>query len=175
MVYSSDWTERWNNIVDSYNQETDRAAAILAASFLEEFLKVCIQSFLIDDSSVKKFKGYTSIEDLFKGYAPLSTFSARTHIAFALGLMSEQVNRDLYYIRKVRNHFSHHPSDASFEDQDVKNWCSNLSTAQPIVREGITFKESNPKKQYLSAIGISIVKVHNIRMEEEQRLIPYKE
>ena len=166
MEYSGKWSETWNSIVDSYRQESDRAAAILAAAFADEFLKECIQSFLIDDASIKK---------LFEGYSSLSSFSARIDVAYALGLMTQSVQRDLNLVRKVRNHFAHHPSDTSFDISPVRDYCSNLSTAQESVRDDITFKKATPRKQYLSAIGLAIVETHNIRVKKNKLTIPYAE
>ena len=61
----------YNDFVKMYNGESDRAAAILAGSFLEHFLANCLKECFIDDKDV---------DDLFDGFGPLSTFSQRISI-----------------------------------------------------------------------------------------------
>jgi hypothetical protein len=75
----------------------------------------------VDDAAVKK---------LFKGYAPLSSFSSRVDIAFALGFVPKILRDELSRIRKIRNHFAHHPDVTSFEVSPVKDWCGGLLSSE---------------------------------------------
>lgn len=46
-------------------------------------------------------------ERIFDGYGPLSTFSAKIDVAFALDLIDADVHRDLRTIKDIRNCFAH--------------------------------------------------------------------
>ncbi len=107
----------FHQIVESYKQESDRSAAILTASFLEEILEKAIRDFLIEDQFV---------DTLFKGHSPLSTFSAKIDSAYALGLITKDMKRDLDTIRKIRNYFAHNWNVVSFDDSPVSDFCRNL-------------------------------------------------
>jgi len=140
----------YNRVVKSFHSETDRAAAVLAASFTECFLEKLLRSCMRDDSL---------IDNLFTGYGPLSTFSARSDCAFAFGIIDKNMHRDLKFIRKIRNHFAHHPSDAVFDESPVKDFCCELSTAQGC---------DTPRIMYLIAVGLAIGGMHNIMVAKKK-------
>ncbi len=158
------WLKKYNKIVRLYKEESDRAAAVLAASFVDKCLIDGISSFLVDDPSV---------DELFERYGPLSTFSARIDIAFALGLITLQMKSDLTYIRKIRNHFAHHIDETSFNMAPAKDLCSNLSTAQGIPTEdGGVFKREQPRDQYIFAIAITLTYFDRIVSSQRRLVIP---
>jgi len=99
------------------NEETDRGAALIAAAMIDDLLGRCISSFLIE---------HVDVESLLEGFnAPLGTLSARVLAAFALGLLSESEYTECQILRKVRNAFAH-GIHVSFDDQKIKDLCSNL-------------------------------------------------
>src|SRR5437016_1659053 len=65
-----------------FQQETDRAAAVLGAAYLENRLEVLLREKFVD---VPKF-----VEELFHGQGGLSSFSAKISITYAIGLISKQ-------------------------------------------------------------------------------------
>ena len=66
---------------ESWRNETDRAAAIIAGAYLDDMLCVLLQRFLVDDPKiVHKILG-------LDGEGPLCSFSARIDIAFCLALI----------------------------------------------------------------------------------------
>lgn len=141
----------YNNIVESFHNESDRGAAVLAASFTECFLEKLLRSFMRDDSL---------IDELFIGYGPLSTFSARSNCAFAFKIIDENIHRDLKFIRKIRNHFAHHPNNAVFDESPVRDHCRELSTAQC---------DGTPRDMYLFAVGLAIGSMHNIMLMNKKK------
>lgn len=158
------WEYRYNNFVDVYEKETDRAAAVLAGSYLETFLGGHIKSFLVDDPSV---------EELFVGYGPLASFSARINIAYALGLISKGIRKDLHYIRKIRNHFAHYSQEISFDSSPVRELCANLSMAQPLSSlENAAFRVVQPRFQYLFTVASIIIRVQTMMKKESRRSEP---
>ena len=90
----------WRPFTVELEQQTPRGAAIVAAAVLEDLLALVIQRRLIELSSKRT-------EALFGKMAPLSTFSAKIEMGFALGLYGEDGRAYLDLIRDVRNKFAH--------------------------------------------------------------------
>ncbi len=110
--------DRYNKIVDIFHKESDRAAALLAASYLEVLLESLLRKKLI--------KGPVT-DQLFEQQGPLSSFSSRIALSYVLGLIPEHTYHDLTKIRQIRNHFAHHMDEASFEEPAVRDRCSELT------------------------------------------------
>lgn len=144
----------YNKIVDGFHKESDRGAAILASSFVEVFLEKLIRHFLRKE---------TIVDGLFDGYGPLSTFAFKSDMAFAIGYINENIYRDLKFIRKIRNHFAHHPGEASFDKNPVKDYCKELSTAQ---------SGEKPKSMYLIAVGLAVGVMHNTILANSKQRSP---
>ncbi len=108
----------WNQMVGTFHEESDRGAAIIAGSFAEHALGQYLK-FRIRDKKVA--------DALFAAMGPLSNFSQRIAIAYAFDLISSVQHKDFETIRKVRNHFAHHPLETTFNTNDVKQLCAELS------------------------------------------------
>jgi hypothetical protein len=111
----------WNDLVDVYNDESDRGAAILAGSFLENALGLFLRS---------KARDSKVADQLFGAMGPLSSFSQRIAVAYAFSFIPEWQYRDLELLRKIRNHFAHHPMDATFISPEVMQLTAKLSSIQ---------------------------------------------
>ena len=55
----------YQNIVETYHKGSDRAAIVLAGSFVEHFLAAYLQHFMLNDDS---------ITNLFAGFGPFASF-----------------------------------------------------------------------------------------------------
>jgi hypothetical protein len=121
----------WNSMVESFHNESDRGAAVLAGGFVENYLGIYLQSFVVDPKVAS---------DLFQAVGPLSSFSQRIAIARAFGFISKKQYDDLTLIRKIRNHFAHYPLDASFSDLPVTQLATKLSEINTAI-------ESHPKDE----------------------------
>jgi hypothetical protein len=111
----------WNDLVDVYNDESDRGAAILAGSFLENALGLFLRS---------KARDPKIADQLFGVMGPLSSFSQRIAVAYAFSFIPEWQYRDLELLRKIRNHFAHHPMDATFTSPEVMQLTAKLSSVE---------------------------------------------
>ena len=132
-----------------FNQETDRGAAVLAGSYAENLLGVYLKLFITDHSLSEK---------IFGAHGSLSTFSQRIDFAQAFGYLSKQQCTDLHFVRKIRNHFAHHPKSASFTESPVCQWCSALSTATSNSSEVAALVEvPRHRLPFLLAIGHLII------------------
>jgi DNA-binding MltR family transcriptional regulator len=105
--------EQMQAIVDEIDKQTDRGAALIAASVIDGFLEHLIIARLVELSSKRK-------KALFgQPNGPLSTLSPKIELGFALGLFNEERRESLHLIRKVRNAFAHKMDPISFEDPDI--------------------------------------------------------
>lgn len=103
-----------------FNKETERGAALAAASMLDAQLGRIIEAFLIPNKGSKA---------LLAGFnAPLGTLSARIASSFAFGLLSEVEYRECELIRKVRNEFAHQIK-VSFKTEKITRLCGQLQLA----------------------------------------------
>jgi hypothetical protein len=63
---------------------------------------------------------------LFNGYGPISSFAAKTDIAYALDLLTDHDHADLQIMRKKRNEFAHSREDMGFEKRKIEKMVSRL-------------------------------------------------
>jgi hypothetical protein len=138
----------YQQMVDAYRNESDRAAAILASSFVDNTLGRVLLAHMVD---------HPKVSDLFEGDRPLATFSSRITIAFGLGLLPPDRYSDLDLVRKIRNHFAHSEEAASFSASPVRDWCAGLwvgkwQTDEEFIARGITWDN---RGQFLLTVGIT--------------------
>ena len=91
--------------------ESDRAAAIVGASLLENLLESIFRKAMIDHKEVKK-----NLE-----YGPPGSFKAKIDLSFLFGLFPHaKIYQDLDRIREIRNKFAHGHKELSFADNSIK-------------------------------------------------------
>lgn len=124
-------------IVGMLNTENDRTVALVCSTLIEEALKDAILSRMVqlsrDDS-----------DKLFSGYAPLASMSAKTLIAFALGIIGKKTRQNLQTLRAVRNAFAHARAPLTFDTIEVAAACKHLNVGSQFAEE--------PPKQLLEMI-----------------------
>ena len=95
-----------------FYKESDRGAALLAGSMLDEILGRLLRAHLIaEPESDKLLTGFN---------APLGTFNARIIAAYCLGLIERLEFKEANTIRKIRNKFAHTWGDLSLDDVGLK-------------------------------------------------------
>lgn len=104
------------------NKGNDRTAAIVASSYLDECLRQLLKAFLIDDNK----KVGELVGDERNNDCPIGTFSSRILTCYCLGLIAKHEMHDLTLIRKIRNYFAHSLHGASFDDEKIVSYCSDL-------------------------------------------------
>ena len=103
--------------LDIHHEESHRGSVLVACSFLEEQLRIIIDSYLVENSDKNT---------LLSGFnAPIGSFSARIITAHCLGLISDNERDDCTLIRKVRNKFAHNYK-ISFKDESLISLCNKL-------------------------------------------------
>jgi len=111
------------HFLSEFNKESDRGAALVAASMLDERLEEILRAFLVDTPTSK---------DLLLGFnAPLGTFSAKANAALSLGLIQENEFKEITIIRKIRNEFGHGWKPVSFESGKIADLCRQLPWLGP--------------------------------------------
>jgi hypothetical protein len=142
----------WNVMVDSFHAESDRGAAILAGSFVEHTLGTYLR-FRMRDPKVA--------DDLFAPMGPLASFAQRIAIAYAFGLIPQTLYRDFDVIRRIRNHFAHHPMDTTFDTPEIKSLAGRLSTANDFSDEQHPKPALSARIAYLLACAASCGRLLN--------------
>jgi hypothetical protein len=130
------------NFLSTFNTESDRGAALVAASMLDDRLQEIITAFLVECSASK---------DLISGFnAPLGTFSSRASAAMALGLIQENEFKEITLIRKIRNEFGHGWEPLTFESEMVAVHARKLPWLGPAEYEAT----SNNRGRFNFAVAI---------------------
>lgn len=115
-----DWKSLDGEITEQLEQKNDRGVAITCASMVEDRLRWTIEANLIPTLSEGK-KNW-----LFTGTGPLHSFSAKTEIAFALGLIKEETRAEIRLIGTIRNKFAHNFRRVRFVDPEISALCARL-------------------------------------------------
>ena len=118
--------KREMNFFKEISEQTDRGAALICATWLDEELSAAIKTKFINSDNEKR---------VFESNCPLSTFSSKIEIAYSLGLLSKRNYSDLTIIRKIRNDFAHSILDSnsepvSFNTQQIRDRCYSLKRVE---------------------------------------------
>jgi mannitol operon repressor len=87
---------------------------IFAAAQIDFYLRKILEAFLVRTKMVEELFG--------DAFAPLSSLSGKSKIAFVLGLITKSEMDRIDAVRKVRNVFAHE-MQGSFEHPKVKKLC----------------------------------------------------
>ena len=126
-----DWPEVFNEV----HHTSDRTAAIVLGSWVEQSLEEEIIRALPkhDDKTIGK---------LLERDGALSTFYAKIYLGFSLGLYDESIVENLDAIRRIRNAFAHAAVAIHFETQAVIDEVKKLHvTTRPTPEELMKFSE----------------------------------
>lgn len=121
------WTVRNGldpDTVEEIDRQEDRAAAIIAGAYLEDFVADAIKTRLLSDEQV--------INDFFNGMGPLATFSAKIEMAYLLNVTTKECRQVMHIVRKVRNEFAHNLSPVTFETPRIKDMCRHLVSPEHV-------------------------------------------
>ncbi|MES2243295.1 MAG: MltR family transcriptional regulator [Pseudomonadota bacterium] len=149
----------WNRMIDSFHKESDRGAAVLVGGFVENYLGVYLQSLVVDAKVA---------DDLFQAVGPLSSFSQRIAVARAFGFISKNDYDDLNLIRRIRNHFAHHPLEASFSESPVVQLATHLSEQETASESHSKNTAERNKLAYLYSCAQVCGRLH-LRMEKREK------
>ena len=126
----SNWDELFQNAVAA---ESDRAAVILSAAFLDSALELLLKAFLVPCAA--------STDPLFDSVsAPFGDFSGRIEAAYRLGLIEPTFARALHLIRKIRNDFAHNITGCTFADSSVMSRLTELAKCMELSKADLNMR-----------------------------------
>ncbi|MFC1661087.1 MltR family transcriptional regulator [Gemmatimonadota bacterium] len=110
----------FHHFLDEFQAESDRAAAVLGAAYLDDLVKELLYASFVGDDRTKG--------QLLNTDQPLGSFGARVAAAYSVGLLTESEFTDLRVIKGIRNDFAHQRHGLSFETQSIRDRIGNLTT-----------------------------------------------
>ncbi len=148
--------------LEEFQGETDRAAVVLGAAYVDECLKQLMTGFLIDDS--------TKVANLLEG--ALESFASRISASYCMGLISEDEYHDLQSIREIRNGFAHDLHGLSFSTPWIKNKCAELQ----LPREAPLWPGSQPGARNQFTVTIALLalqlRLRTLQQEGQRCVVP---
>ena len=99
-------------------QDSDRAAAIIAAAYLEDRLRDALRARLVTDEKIES--------QLFRGSGALAAHGTRVKLGYLLGLYDEKAMKLLNTIAKIRNQSAHSAAPKTFESDSIHDLCKTL-------------------------------------------------
>lgn len=167
----------FEEFVNEFHNESDRAAVILGASKLDQLLAMLLE---------KHFLPYPNNSDpLFSNNGPLGTFSSKIDLSYRLGLIDAPLSKSIHLIRRIRNEFAHEVYGAKLSSGSHKDRVRSL--IQPIKDHGwFSFFKDNYFKGvdetracFSSALGLIIVRldtqinrVKSVDASNARRILP---
>ena len=142
--------EDLSGFVEELKRETDRGLPLVAAALIDDRLTETLRAFFCEVPSVGKL--------LDDGNAPISTFSSRTEVCYALGLIDEFEYAEIGLIRKVRNEFAHQKHGMSFLSPRVQGLCSSLRSNIP---EGAGPSRQDPRFRFTNAVVLLALRLYH--------------
>ncbi|MGA2501729.1 MAG: MltR family transcriptional regulator [Tepidisphaeraceae bacterium] len=154
-------TEDVARLVDDLARETDRGCALLAAAFVDDVLDVMLRAAFVDvPDAVNKILGTGR---------PLESFGARSHLAYCIGLLGNDVYADINLIREIRNDFAHR-QPTSFLAKEIDAKCRRLQCVATIMPdEGIS-----PRDRFVATV-MMIANHLLILSEQQSHAVPTKD
>jgi hypothetical protein len=111
--------------VEELESQSDRGVAIMGGAFVEERVRQAILHRLRPLSKTMR-------DRLFNGDRPLSSFSAKIDLGFALGLYGPVTRADLDRVRRVRNIFAHSLAPCDFSRADIEDLVTKICLPERI-------------------------------------------
>ena len=130
-----------NEIVKQFHKlDSDRAAAILSASYVEQCLREFIQLFMVEEPQ-------KAADILLNTRNSVSSFATQIDFARTCGWITEDIRKDLDKIRLIRNEFAHNPDQNDFSEiPDCKHFRDFSRTYNP----------NNLRSQYLLTVSMTV-------------------
>jgi Mannitol repressor len=120
------------------SKESDRGLALVTAEYFDAILeRLLLARFAAGLKKRPKF-----IKPLFEGFGPLSTFSAKISVSYAIDLLQDWMVSDLDFVRRIRNEFAHSLDPKTFRDRTISKMVDGLVGIPEMVSKQISKFES---------------------------------
>lgn len=117
--------EDWTQLFQALNNDSDISTALVCSTFLEEATEQLLIAHMVPLNS-------DDHNELFRGLGPMSSLSARTKCAYALGLIGKVTKHNLDLLREIRNAIAHSKKPLGFDTPEVKAVCRRLKLTQQV-------------------------------------------
>jgi DNA-binding MltR family transcriptional regulator len=104
------------------DSESDRSAAIVAATILDTALTEALKVYLHQNTKITK--------EFFAITGPGGDLGPKVDLAFLVGLVNKDTWRDLVTIRDIRNKFAHRLDVSDFKSEAIATLSRNLKIAE---------------------------------------------
>lgn len=130
-------------LLTEIEKESDRAAAILALTFLDTRLTEALETHISK-------KGDTWKELTRKGH--LNPIMAKAKLLYCLGFYGPKTLADITTLCEIRNLFAHKKEALRFDSSEITKLCGRLSICQRLGFPEETAPPDAPRQQYLSSV-----------------------
>lgn len=127
--------------VEELNRESDRGLALVGAALIDDKLGDTLKSFFREGAPTERL-----IDD---PNAPLGTFSSRSNLCFALGLIDEFEHAEITILRKIRNEFAHSKHGLTFSSAKIQGLCSGFKADLPADED---YPLTDPRFRYTNSV-----------------------
>jgi hypothetical protein len=142
----------------------DRAVALAVTALLEQFLEAAISTHLeIDENEARKL-----FDDDRDG--PLSTFSRKIAMGYALGVYDSHVKSDLNFIRQIRNAFAHAKLHLDFDTPEIAAIINHINLVRSSQFQSMSGNTSKSSRK----IFVSCIRLLCAYFNDEQKPMKYK-
>ncbi len=137
--------------LEEFQNETDRATAVLGAAFLESQLELLLKSVMRHDAG--------ELKQLF-GVGAIGGFVVRARLAYCLDLISKETLHETVRIAWIRNRFAHGLHGLKFESPEISGLCMKLRQPdQQLLRGDLadpmrSYLETNARFRYITSVAI---------------------
>lgn len=128
----------WGVFFEELQGETNRAAAILVAAWLDELLKRKLQILFCHGSKTER-------EELFESNGPFRSFGNKISALSCLGHLDAETCNDLRLIKAIRNKYAHHIQGLSMDTPKIAQWVEALKTPDRVYHDWRTLRASTLK------------------------------
>lgn len=123
-LFSKDGEAEFRSLMTEIETASDRAAAIVAATCVEEQLAEVLQGLMEKDEVI--------VRKMFRSTGPLGSFSAKISMGYLLRLYGKDMHKELDTIKTIRNLFAHQRLAKDFESQRARTLANNLSISETL-------------------------------------------
>jgi len=106
--------EEWRSFFEELKKESDRAAAILVAAYIDSLLRAKLETIFSKGNAEIRRKLFDDSQGTF------ATLSAKVDAAYCLGWLEPDMFHDIGVIRKIRNQFAHRIHGLTLEEPKIK-------------------------------------------------------
>lgn len=114
-------------IIEEIGQSPMRSSIITATALMDSMLEKVIKNHLVSD--IKE-------DDIFSFQGCLGTFSSKINMAYALGLISKDLSRDMHLFRKMRNSCAHELTLDEKVKTDIRSMTGQFALLKKVFKIG---------------------------------------